>query len=340
MNLFKTELRRLARRRLSLVFGIIAAAGLLVLAGVFWFTSSKGPTEAELADAQAEADQMNAEYGENVEYEECLDDEAYLETEEYSWTTTDPYYQDMSHEELCANVFGMITAEDLIWTYTFEFAEMGPQLLIGVAIVAGLIMMMLASSAIGAEWSSGGLSNLLLWHPNRLKVWGVKLGAAAVVCAAAVIALLVLAFGLLYVTAAARGEVGELNSAWWNEELPRISRAVVLSIGMTVLGASLAMLGRHTAISGGIIAGYLIVGDMLVQFAGMAMQMPFSERMSLYTWVSAWIDGRVELHHWEMNAETPDVMVITSTEAGLMLGGIVLLFAALATWAFKRRDVA
>jgi ABC-2 type transport system permease protein len=337
VNPFKAELRRLARRRLSLVFGIIAAAGLLVLAGVFWFTSSKGPTEAELADAQAEADRMNEE---NYEYEECLDDEAYLEAEEYSWIEGDPYFEGMTHEELCANVFGMWTAEDLIYTYTFVFADESPLILIGAVVIAGLIMMMLGSSAIGAEWSSGGLANMLLWHPNRLKVWGAKLGAVSAVCAAAVIVVLLLTFGLLYMTAAARGEIGDLNAAWWDENLPKFARAGLLSVAMTVLGASLAMLGRHTAISGGIIAGYLIVGDMLVQFASMAIQMPFPERMSLYTWVSAWIDGKIELHDWsEINQEFPDVMVITSTEAGLLLGGIVLGFAALASWAFHRRDV-
>lgn len=337
MNLFKSELRRIARRRLSLVFGIIAAAGLLVLAGVFWFTSSKGPTEVELAEAQAEADRLNEE---NYEYDECVADEAYFESEEYSWIEGEPYYEDMTHEELCADMFGMWTAEDLIWTYTFVFADESPLILIGVVVITGLIMMMLGSSAIGAEWSSGGLSNLLLWHPNRFKVWGAKLGAASVVCAAAVIVLLGLAFGLLYVTAAARGEIGELNSAWWDENLPKFARAGLLSVGMTVLGASLAMLGRHTAISGGIIAGYLIVGDMLVQFAGMAMQMPFSERLSLYTWVTAWIDGKIELQDWsDAYSEQADIMVITSSEAGLLLGGIVFAFAALATWAFQRRDV-
>jgi ABC-2 type transport system permease protein len=338
VNLFKSELRRLSRRRLSLVFGIIAGAGVLVLAGVFWFTSSKGPTEAELADAQAEADSLNAD---NYELQECLEDEAYLESPEFDWVENDPYYEGMDHEELCAEALGGWTPDDLIWTYTFVFADESPMLLIGVAIVAGLIMMMLASSAVGAEWSSGGMANLLLWHPNRLKVWGAKLGAAAVVCAAAVIALLLVAFGLLYLTAAVRGEVGELDSAWWDENLAKLARAGLLSVAMTVLGASLAMLGRHTAISGGIIAGYLIIGDMLVRIAGLALRMAFPERLSLYTWVTAWIEGRIELEYWaDYSSSRPDIMVITASEAGLLLGGIVLGFAALATWAFQRRDVA
>ncbi|MDA1358153.1 ABC transporter permease subunit [Glycomyces luteolus] len=337
MNLFKAELRRIARRRLSLIFGIIAAAGVLVLAGVFWFTSSKGPTAEALEEAQAEADRMNEE---NYEYEACIEDEAYLEGPDYEWVEDDPYYDGLSHEEACAELFGVWTAEDLIWTYTFDFAEESPLLLIGVAIVAGLVMMMLASSAIGAEWSSGGMANLLLWHPNRMRVWGTKLGAAAAVCAAAVLALMLLAFGLLYLAASVRGDVSGVDAGWWDENLPKFARAAVLSVGMTVLGASLAMLGRHTAISGGIIAGYLIVGDMLVRIAAMALQMPFSERLSLYTWVTAWVDGKTELYDWtDLYAETADVMVITASEAGLLLGGIVLGFAVLATWAFQRRDV-
>ena len=70
--------------------------------------------------------------------------------EEYSWIEGEPYYEEMTHEELCADMFGMWTAEDLIWTYTFVFADESPLILIGVVIIAGLIMMMLGSSAIGA----------------------------------------------------------------------------------------------------------------------------------------------------------------------------------------------
>jgi hypothetical protein len=338
VNLFKAELRRVARRRLSLIFGILAVAGLLVLSLVFWFTSSKGPTASDLAAAQAEADVLNEDV---PEFQECVEDESYFEQPEHEWVATDPMFEGMTHEEICSDVTGGWTAEDLIWTYTFDFSEESPLILAGVAIVVGLIMMMLASSAIGAEWASGGMANLLLWHPNRMKVWGAKLGAAGVVCTAAVIALLLLAFGLLYLTAAVRGEVGDLDAAWWDENLPKLVRAGVLSVGMTVLGASLAMLGRHTAISGGIIAGYLIIGDMLVQIAGMALEMMFPERLSLYTWVSAWIEGRIELQDWSTDyAMDPEIMVITASEAGLLLGGIVLGFAVLATWAFQRRDVA
>jgi hypothetical protein len=186
------------------------------------------------------------------------------------------------------------------------------------------------------------MSNLMVWHPNRMQLWGAKLGAALAVCAAAVIALTVLGFGLLMLTAAVRGDVGDLDGPWWEETLEYLLRTGILALGMTTLGASLAMLGRHTAIAGGVIAGYLIVGDLLVRMTTLALPVPYPERLSLYTWVGAWISGRIELYDWENSGMdmNPDVMVITWGDAGLMLGAIVLLFGALATWSFQRRDAA
>ena len=340
MNLFKAELRRILRRRLTMAFGIVAVAGVLVLTVAMWLASSPGATEAELAEAQIEADAMNEG---NTDFQECIEDEEFFENnEDYSWVNGDPYYQDMPHEEVCAMATGGWLAEELINTYSFDFAEEGLVMMFGVVIVAGLLMMMLASSAIGAEWSSGSMSNLLLWHPNRLKVWGAKLGAALTLCAAAVIVLLVLAFGLLYMTSAVRGEPGDMNAAWWGDSIPQLTRTAVLALGMTALGASMAMLGRHTAVAGGVIAGYLIVGEMLVQLISVWLPMAYPERLSLYTWIGAWITGKTELYDWDESGTsmTPDVMVITASEAGLLLGAIVLVFGLLATWAFKRRDVA
>ncbi|MCC3762022.1 ABC transporter permease [Glycomyces sp. TRM65418] len=339
MNLYRAELRRIVRRRLTMVFGILAAAGVLVLTVAMWIASSPGPTEADLAAAQAEADALNAEH---TDFNDCLEDERYFEENGYDWVESDPVYQDMTHEEQCAAITGAWTAEDVIYTYSFDFAAEGRVMLFGVAIVGGLLMMMLASSAIGAEWSSGSMSNLLVWHPNRLKVWGAKLAAALTLGAVAVVALVILAFGLLYLTSSVRGEPGDLNAAWWGDTLPQLARTVVLTLGMTALGASMAMLGRHTAIAGGVIAGYLIVGEMLVQLISIWLPMAFPERLSLYTWIGAWIIGRTELYDYPENgyASTPEVMVITATEAGLLLGAIVLVFGALATWAFQKRDVA
>ncbi|GAA2285332.1 hypothetical protein GCM10009853_045290 [Glycomyces scopariae] len=340
MNLFKAELRRIARRRLTLVFGILLLAGVAGLSIIMASISTKGPSEADLAAAQAQADEWNEQ---NPDFRDCVEDESYFEQNpNYSWVETDPEYEGMEHREACEYFVGGSRAQDYIWTYTFSFEDEAPFVIIGIVVVTGLVMMMLSSSAIGAEWSSGGMSNLMVWHPNRMRLWGTKLGAALTACAAAVVVLAVLAFGLLLAAAALRGEIGDLDGPWWEETLTYVLRTGVLALGMTVLGASLAMLGRHTAIAGGVIAGYLIIGDLIVQMVSMNLSMKFPERLSLYTWVGAWITGRVELQDWSsMTLESAgDVMVITWGEAGLLLGGIVLLFGVLATWSFQRRDAA
>jgi ABC-2 type transport system permease protein len=338
MHLFRAELRRTARRRLSLVFGILALGGLLLLTGLMWFTSSTGPGEAELAEAQAMADEANAEYA------ECAADERYFEERpDYDWVAEDPVYEAMPHEEVCGEFFWSdAQAEDFIYVYTFLFEREGVMLLIGIGIVTGLLSMLLAASAIGAEWSSGGMANLLVWHPNRMRVWGAKLASALVLCAAAVVVTLTLAFALLYLTAAVRGDVGDLDARWWEHTLAQLGRTIVLALGMTVLGAALAMLGRHTAIAGGVVVGYLTVGELLVTFVrfGVGDSVKYPDLLSLYTWIGAWLRGRMRLEHLAPATGATESLELTSTHAGLFLGSIVLVFAGLATWSFAKRDTA
>src|SRR5690606_32311233 len=220
--------------------------------------------------------------------------------------------------------------------YIFDFSVEGVWILAGVAIVGGLLAMLLAASGIGAEWSSGNMANLLVWHPNRMRVWGAKLAASLTFAAAALVALLLLGFGLLYLVAATNGQVGELDGPWWEECLGVLGRTAAMGLGMTVMGSALAMLGRHTAIAGGVIAGYLIIGDLLVRLAGFAFNVKYPDLFSLYTWVGAWITGEMTLFPRVMSVGSEERMVLTATDAGLELGAIVALFAGLATWTFAK----
>src|SRR5690606_39798858 len=86
-------------------------------------------------------------------------------------------------------------------------------------------------------------------------VWGAKLAASLTFAAAALVALLLLGFGLLYLVAATNGQVGELDGPWWEESLGVLGRTAAMGLGMTGMGSALARLGRHTAIGGGVIAG-------------------------------------------------------------------------------------
>ena len=332
MNLYRAELHRILRRRITLVFGILTAAGALLLAGIVWSASSQSMTEAEREIARQE---VAAEY---PDYAACLEDEDYL-YEVQGWPEYDAALREMPHEQACDEFVAPWEAWDELGysTYTFRFESEGVWFLVGSSIVVGLLTMFLAASSIGAEWSSGGIANLLLWHPHRIKVWGAKLGAAVSVTAIMVLAAMVLEFLLLYPAAAVRGEIGTLDAAWWSDTLGMLARTLALVIGMSVFGASMAMLGRHTAIAGGVIVGYLIFGEMIVQYSTYAANVAFPERFSLYTWAGAWLNGEIELYDWSGRAAA-ETMTITSADSSLLLGGIVVLFTALATWAFVKRD--
>lgn len=334
MKLYRTEVRRILRRRLTIIFGILAAGGVLLLAGIVWATSSPGPTEAELEAAREE---VAAQF---PDYAQCLEDEDFFQ-DQWGWSADDPDLESVTHQEACDQyVASWEIQQQLGNPYTFTFETEGVWFVIGLSIVIGLMTMFLAASSIGAEWGSGSMANLLLWHPNRLKVWGAKVAAALTVTAAVVAAAMVVEFLLLYPAAAARGDLGTLDADWWSDSLGSLSRTLVLALGMSLFGASLAMLGRHTAIAGGIIAGYLIVGEMIVRYLTLAANIQFPERFSLYTWVGAWISGEVEIYNWSSDPtpSAPESMVITATDSALLLGGIIAVFAALATWAFAKRD--
>lgn len=333
MNLFKTELHRLLRRRLSLLFGIIALAGLVMLSLVLWFNSYSEVPPGE----QAYAEEQAAVYQAEMDY--CKTDEDYFEKE---WAyDVSLEYPELSREEVCEEMLSWGTQpSDHYMVYIFDFSLEGVWILAGAAIVGGLLAMLLAASGIGAEWSSGNMANLLVWHPNRMRVWGAKLAASLTIGAAGLVALLLLGFGLLYLVAATSGNIGELDGRWWEESLGVLGRTVAMGLGMTVLGSALAMLGRHTAIAGGVIAGYLIIGDLLVRLAGFAFNVKYPDLFSLYTWVGAWITGEMTLFPRVMSMGSEERMVLTATDAGLMLGAIVALFAGLATWSFAKRDVA
>ena len=63
---------------------------------------------------------------------------------------------------------------------TFDFRKKFGDMIITFAAILALIAFVIGASFVGAEWSSGGMMNLLLWRPQRLKVLGTKLVALLV----------------------------------------------------------------------------------------------------------------------------------------------------------------
>ncbi|WP_025273952.1 ABC transporter permease subunit [Haloglycomyces albus] len=324
MNLFLAELRRITHRRLTWIFMAIALGIVLLASGMTALTSHTEPTPSQLANAEEvwAADQERV--AECQESPPPANDDPDFTCEDRAYSQSKEDYYDM-------------------FTSTFVFSDEAPYFILRLTVVGGLLMLILGSSLIGAEWRSGGMSNLLLWHPTRMKVLWSKLTASLIACTVALSALIVIVFLAYYVAAAVRGDVGTLDGEWWAAFLPKAGRAVVLSMFMALFGITITYLGRHTAIAGGVVAATLILNMLMVGFARLALELKYPQMWSLNTWVNAWFDGELTLTHFPESADVvtePETMTLTYGTVGIAMLVTTVVLLALSSWTFRKRDIA
>ncbi|WP_025273951.1 ABC transporter permease subunit [Haloglycomyces albus] len=332
MNLFLAELRRITHRRLTWVFMILALGIVLLVSGLTALTSQAEPTASQRAEAERmwENDQQRIE--------ECEENPPTEQTDPHSGEAVQEPCEHMGYSDDKEDYYDLVIS-------TFNFSENAPGYILPLTVIAGLLMLILASSLIGAEWRSGGISNLLLWHPNRMQVFYSKLAAALTVTVVALTAFIAVVFLALYAAAALQGEIGTLDGEWWSDLLAGTVRAVVLGLFMTMFGTTITYLGRHTAIAGGIVAALLILNTMLVGFAALALQVKYPELWSVTIWTQAWLDGEVTLQHWpdtgpfEPGPVKAEEMTLTYGSVGIGMLIVTGVLLAISSFSFSKRDI-
>jgi ABC-2 type transport system permease protein len=132
------------------------------------------------------------------------------------------------------------------------------------AVFVGLIAVLIGTTFIGHDWSTGSMSNQLLFESRRLRVWGAK--ALAVTAATGLTAALGLtAFWLIL---AARFQVagasipdgvllGSLEQGW---------RGAGVAALAALAGFAVTMLTRSTVITLGLLLGVAVAGGLLISF--------------------------------------------------------------------------
>jgi ABC-2 type transport system permease protein len=204
------------------------------------------------------------------------------------------------------------------------------------------------ASYVGAEWSSGGMTNLLLWRPRRVPLLAAKLGTLLAGVAVAGLGLLVLWAGMLSAIAATRGHFGHLTAGVAESMALTGGRGIALALATAALGFAIATVGRSTVAALGVAIGYVIV----IEAAGHLvlsnmLHVARPERFFLSSYASAWLSKRVSF-------SSPDVCTVTPAggqECGFTDWSIsmshaavvvALLLAVVLAWAFvafRRRDV-
>ncbi|GAA0377938.1 MULTISPECIES: ABC transporter permease subunit [Micromonospora] len=337
MSLFRTELRRLAKRRFT---RWMTAGGLLILAlvvvGLFATNEKIGPEQ--WAEATRAADRSHAEQVRWAEQERASCERAKAAGEDVEYYPAD-----------CAEIAPPAREDIQAEWYlpsTFIFKANAPDMLVTLAGILAMVGFVVGASFIGAEWNTGGMMNLLLWRPKRLNVLLTKLGALLTGMLALALSASVAWFGILWLIGSWRGTTEGMTSGVWQSFLLTGLRGVVLVLVAATVGFALASLGRHTAMALGGAIAVMVVGQ-----AGLAIlldlaQVRFGEAWLLPTYVYAWMTKTLTLEDWRScNASytgecNPATLDITWQHSSILFTVAVVIFLGGALWTLRRRDIA
>ena len=333
MSLFTTELRRLFKRRLTRITLVLMALLLAVMA-IFTAATSQTPSATVRAAAEAEARPM---------YEEALRDHermvAQCEEERAAGENVDENYPpDCGREH----------PPELGWyvnePYYFDFATEGTARLMMLGLLLMLSMVLIGASFVGAEWTSGGMMNLLLWQPGRRKVLLTKLAAlltGAFVVTVALGAISTLAYWLI---ASYRGEMGPMTAGAWTSYGLTGLRTLGLVLAVAAAAFGLASLGRHTAMALGVLAGLFVLSEAVLLPLLWAFGVTFPERFSLATHLNAWFGREITLSDYTSCGTggpcEPAEFLLTWQHSGVLFAVGTALALVAAFWSMSRRDVA
>jgi hypothetical protein len=318
-NLVRAEVVRLLSRRFTVVM-------VAVLLGAFAVTllttvlSTHRPTAAEIAAAEGEVQRARRDMA--AQHALCQEQaEQIPEYGDCSWA--DP--ERIGIEDFLDGVFVFSASiEGLIF------------FLVGYLALFGFLV---GASSVGAELTSGGMTNLLLWRPERTTVLATKL---AVLCGA-VLVLSVIAtavyLSVFWALAQVAGLPGDTGGTFWAELVQVCLRGLVLALVAAALGFAVATLGRHTAAAVGLLAGYAVVWEIGARIVLEVVRADAPGLWMLSTYLGAWLEGDVTIDRFCLDGGCSDI-TITWQHAGILLavllaGGLGAAFAD-----FRRRDLA
>jgi hypothetical protein len=241
--------------------------------------------------------------------------------------------------------YGPQPAADEFLPYSFSFRQQVEPLLYMAAVMLALFGFVVGASFVGAEWTSGGMTNLLLWRPRRAAVLGAKLAVALAGVAAVVVPYLLVWVFTFWGVGASRGVASLLTTGEAASVTLTGVRVLVLALFGTTLGFTLASIGRHTAMALGAGMSYLIAYELgaTIIFAIVGSQYPARFRLSTY--VVAWLAKRYEFTDRSFTCGPEGCFAfqrytLTWVHAAVAMALVAGALVVAAFLAMRRRDVA
>lgn len=323
MRLLLVELNRFRSRR-AIALMVLAAAVLTAILATTAIWDTRPLTAQDLTNAQAQADREAQQPYVQHDLRRCLE-----HPERFMG-------RGAGAAECEQNL--MPQAEWFLDRSTLSLREQTQDTGIGVLMIVAALMVIVGATFAGADWSSGSMSNQLLFEPRRTKVWLAKAGAlfVGVLVVAAVV---VGGFWVsLYVTAELRGiptgATVQENIRWL------AGRGVLLAAFGALGGYALSMLMRHTVGTLAILFAYAVGGEALTS----SLPIEGVGRWSLSNNVFAWLnDGHRyyddSLPCSRVSDGCNQMATITQGQGVVYLGALFVVVVALSMLFFRRRDI-
>lgn len=335
MSLYKAETRRLAKRRFTRWLLLGSLLVLIAVAVGTAFTNEKvGPAQVAAAEAEARAN-----------YEESL---RFAAEEKRRCEAAPGTPEAGNYPADCAQLYQPQPEDFQAEWYmpsTFAFKDNFGDMITTYAAILALAAFVIGASYVGAEWSTGGMMNLLLWRPQRLRVLGTKLAAFLAALTALSVAVAVVWTLIFVLIANLRGSMAGMTSGAWQSVALTELRALTLILVAGAVGFGLASLGRNTALALGATIGVVVVFQFgLVTVLSLA-EVPFAEAWLLPVWAVAWLQKKVLLENYNacefssVSGCQPDTLTLTWPMAGGLMALAVVLVVGAALWTMRSRDI-
>lgn len=187
-----------------------------------------------------------------------------------------------------------------------------------------LLAWVLGATLIGAEWRAGTVTTLLTWEPRRVRVMAAKATAAVVLGGGLALLLYAVLLSGLLPTALLKGDAAGAGAPFARELVGVVFRSVALAAMAGAIGFALGAIGRNTALALG--AGFVYLAILEGGLLG-----------GVFPGIRQWLIVGNSLVF--VTGESFDVAGRSVAEAGVILAAYALGAVAIATAAFRARDV-
>lgn len=323
MRLFLVELDRLRSRR-AVALLLLAAALLTALLAATAIWDTRPVSAADRADAELQATTAAADPALQRDLDQCHADPT-------------EFFGSRGTAAECDR-FLVPRAEDYLKRNALDLGPMVEHRGVAVVMLASALLIICGATFAGGDWSTGSVSNQLLFRPRRVPVWIAKAGAVTV---AALLASGVLIGGFwltMWLTAESRGI--DTPDPVLRAIAMMSLRGVVLATAGALGGYALTMLLRSTVATIAVLFAYAVVGEALV----LAVPVERASQWSLANNIFAWVNDGTRVFDSDILCTPGRGGCIQSYTLGLGQGaaylGVLLVLAVLVSvLGFRRRDV-